>query len=123
MFDSGANVAAIDCRIVAKSAYTGKYIRCRTFLDQVEIFLQCRLFIRTRYYTSLTNLCSIRKPMSELIVGQLKGIKKCTERFRHGIRKIDWIPTQPLQDVAGEITHILDSNTQVANMVMIRNAR
>lgn len=49
--DSGANVMAVYLRLVPRSAYTGKYIRCRTFSGRIEVFPQCRLFIRTPYYT------------------------------------------------------------------------
>lgn len=86
LFDSGANTMAIDCRLVPRPSYTGKYVRCRTFSGRVKCFPQCRLFIRTPYYTSLVAVCTLRKPICELIVGQLKGIRNVhTKKYRCGI--------------------------------------
>lgn len=52
---------ATDRRLVPKSEYTGKYIRCRTFSGRIESFPQCRLHITTPYYTGIAGLCSLRK--------------------------------------------------------------
>lgn len=62
---------AIDRRLVPKSAYTGKYIFCRTFSERAECFPQCPLFVRTPYYAGIVELCSLRKPISQLFIGQL----------------------------------------------------
>lgn len=59
---------AIDRKLVPKSAYTGKYIRCRTFSGRVETFPQCRLHVTTPYYTGLADLCALRKPVSQLLI-------------------------------------------------------
>lgn len=80
LFYSGANILAVDRRLVSKSAYTGKYIHCRTFCGRVESFPRCRLFFRTPYYIGLADLCSLRKSISQLIVEQLKCVRKCTKR-------------------------------------------
>lgn len=51
IYDSGANVLEINERLVLKSAYTGRYVRCRTLSGHVEKCAQCRMFIKTIYYT------------------------------------------------------------------------
>lgn len=44
LFDSGANIIGINLKKkhVLRSAYTGKYIRCRTFSGRLEIYHNVR---------------------------------------------------------------------------------
>ncbi|BFZ06411.1 hypothetical protein BsWGS_09450 [Bradybaena similaris] len=80
MFDSGVNIFGVDKKHVPKSAYTGKYIRCRTFSARREIYPQCLLYVRTLYYNGYTHLAELRNPKCDLIVGQLLCVKKCTNQ-------------------------------------------
>lgn len=70
----------IDRRHVPKSAYTGKYIHFKTFSGRIESFFQCRMHISTPYYTSIGDLCSNIQSGIQLIVGQLRGVTKCTNQ-------------------------------------------
>lgn len=89
MFDIGANVFGTHKRSVPKAAYIGKYVKCRTFSGRVEPL--CRMFIRNPYYSCYDDLCSLRKPIADVIVGQLKDVRYLIVnlivhrvRFRHG---------------------------------------
>lgn len=46
MLDSGTNVMAVYRKLVLKSDYTGRYIRCRTFSSRVDVFPQDSLLYR-----------------------------------------------------------------------------
>lgn len=66
-----ANILGIYKRL---SAYTGKHIWCRTYLGRAKKFAQCRMFIKTPYYTGDSELCILRKLVVDLMIGQLQGI-------------------------------------------------
>lgn len=80
LYDSGVNVLAINRKLVPKSAYTGKYARCKTFSGRGDRFSQCRMFNHMPCYTGLAKLCSLMKPVADIIVGQLTGIKRCNHK-------------------------------------------
>lgn len=125
MFYSGANVMAVDKRLIPKSAYTGKYIKCRTFSRKVEVFPQCRLILQTPFYTGLADPCSIRKPISQLTIGQLSGVKMCTNREIQAWYRKNLLDASTAIARCGRRNqiHTTDSQEQVASMVMSRNTR
>lgn len=59
LFDAGVNVFGINRKMVPKSVYNSKYIRCRAFSWRVERFPMCRMFIPTPYYAGYADLCSL----------------------------------------------------------------
>lgn len=115
----------IDREIVPKSAYTGQCNHCRTFSCRVETFPQCRLYISTPFYTDLSVLSVLRKHVSQLIIGQLKGVKKCTNHeIRQWYRKHGIEPKVVLARCK-ELKHTYTANDQikVANVVTTRSER
>lgn len=45
MFDTGAYMFGINMNTVPMAAYTGRYVKYRTFSRRVERFPLCRMFI------------------------------------------------------------------------------
>ncbi|BFZ03093.1 hypothetical protein BsWGS_06132 [Bradybaena similaris] len=122
MFDSGANIFGVDKKHLPKSAYTGKYIRCRAFSGRLEIYPQCLLYVRTPFYTGYTHLAVLRKPMCDLIVGQLVGVKKCTNQEINAWHKRNSIHDATIITKCGgrRHTHTTKSDVDIANIVTTR---
>lgn len=124
LFNSSANIMAVDCRLVPKSAYTGKYVHCRTLPVGLSIFLSAVFFIQMLYYTGLAELCSIRKPISQLIIGQLTGNKRCiNQQIQAWWRKNGLQSNTVIAQCDGrQQTHSTNTEMEVANTIMTRSA-
>lgn len=124
LFDSGANIIGVDWKHVPKSVYTGKYIRCRTFSGCLEIYPQCRIFIRTLFYTGLMEASILRKPICDLIIRQLRGIKKCTnQKIKAWYKRNGIDDTTNITRCGGrQNTHTTKSYVELANVIRTRSA-
>lgn len=71
------------------------------------------------YYTGLAELCSMRKTVCQLIVGQLKGIKKRTnQEIQYWYRKHGIDPKVILARCGGrQHAFTTDDQNEVANVV------
>lgn len=121
--DSRANVLARNWKLVSKSAYTGKYVRCWTFSGRDERFSQIRMFIRTLYFTGLAENCSLRKPVAGIIVEQLTGIKECNhQEIQAWYKKIGLAPKTVFTRCGDRSqTHSTQQQHEEANAVSARS--
>lgn len=66
------------------------------------------MFISTNYYSGVTDLGVLLKPVADVVVEELKGIKRCTHQeiqVQHGTEKLDWRLTQFSLFAAIKVTH------------------
>lgn len=83
-----------------------------------------RIFVRMPLNTGMAIFCSLRKSIAQLIIGQLMGIKTCTNQEIKSWHRQNVLDTNTTiaQYVGRNQTHARESDTEVANMVMTRSA-
>lgn len=107
-----------------KTSYTGKYVRCRTFSGRVERFPQCCMTIHTLYYIGLVDICVLRKPLAQILIVQLKGVKRCTNQEIKAWQRWNGLESRIIFTLRGNKihTHSSDIDSIEANVVTTRGA-
>lgn len=107
-----------------KTSYTGKYVRCRTFSGRVERFPQCCMTIHTLYYIGLVDICVLRKPLAQILIVQLKGVKRCTNQEIKAWQRWNGLESMIIFTLRGNKihTHSSDIDSIEANVVTTRGA-
>lgn len=120
LYDSGANIFAINRKYVPKSTYTRSYVCCCTLSGRVKHFGQCRMAIRMPFYTGVVLLCALQKPIADIMVGQMSRVKICTCHEILALYKKNGITNNTIfvRCSDKQITHLPSSLDHEAHAVM-----
>ena len=76
--DTGCTTAGVKKSLVNDNQYTGKVQRCRSFGGNIETFPLANIDVITPYYEGKVLACVIEKPVTDLILGNLPGVRTAT---------------------------------------------
>ena len=73
--DTGCTTAGVRKSLVKEEQYTGQVQRCRSFGGNIESFPLANIEVITPYYEGKVLACVIDRPVTDLILGNLPGIR------------------------------------------------